>query len=161
MGRDRSNTVDTRTRNQSSYQSHTSERSLIGSRAHLAKEGREIANMKALYIASEHPDFVDDPENVTLSDVLRYLNRHGQTTAEPTTDTITNLLMSGLDPKEAVVWFLYEEGGLTLREIGNALEGRQKCFDGEKFQQKERNLKAVLLGAANKLNVEIDFDPES
>lgn len=145
--------------NRTKFERAENRASLFGKRPMLQKDGREAANVAATKIRNDDPDFVDDPEDIRLSDVLKYLNRHGQRTGEQTTTLLTDLLMDGLTIREATVWYLHQEGGLTLNEIDLTLKGKQRNYrkDDKQRRQDIRNLKGVLQSAANKLGVQTDF----
>jgi len=133
---------------------------VFGKRPHLAKEGREIANSAVGQIRREQPDFVDDPEDATLAEVLKYLNDGDADVAYSETATLCDLLSDGLTFREAVTWFLYERGGLTLREIYHVDEGLDRSFSKEDDRQAERNVAATLSEAADKLGVDVDIAME-
>lgn len=128
---------------------------VYGKRPHLAKEGREIANTAVGLIRREQPECVEDPDDPTLADVLKYMSTEDGVAAEETA-TLCDLLSEGLTFREAVTWFLYERGGLTLREIYHVDEGKERSFSKEDDRQAERNVAATLSEAAEKLGVDVD-----
>lgn len=132
---------------------------VFGKRPHLAKEGREIANAAVGHIRGEQPEWVDDPQDATLTDVLKFLN-DGHDVAEGQTDTLCDLLCQGLTFREAVTWFLYERAGLTLREIYHVDEGKDRSFSREGDRQAERNVARTLESAAAKLGRDVEFSME-
>lgn len=129
---------------------------VFGKRPHLAKEGREIANAAVGQIRRNQPGFVDDADDVTLAEVLKFLNDGDADVALSETATLCDLLSEGLTFREAVTWFLYERGGLTLREIYHVDEGKERSFSREDDRQAERNVAATLSEAAEKLDVDVD-----
>lgn len=133
-----------------------SEPQLYGKRPHLAKSGREIANAAAEEIQRENPDWVD-PTDVKLTDVLKWLDRDAPV-AEEQAATLSDLLAQGMTFQEAVTWYLYEYGGLTLREIYHVDEGMDKSFSKAQDRQAERNVAATLQSAAEKLGLDVDVD---
>lgn len=128
---------------------------LFGKRPHLAKEGREIANAAAELIQRSDPECIDDPDDPTLSDVLKYMDAEDAEAREQQTDTLCDLLTKGLTFREAMTWYLYEHGGLTLREIYHVDEGKERSFSREQDRQAERNVAATLREAASKLDVDL------
>lgn len=135
---------------------------LFGKRPHLAKGGREIANAAAEAIQREDPDYVDDPDDPTLAEVLKYVERNAsdrravEQVRGHQTATLSDLLTEGLTFREAVTFYLYEHGGLTLREIYHVDEGKQRSFSREDDRQAERNVAATIQTAAEKLGVDVD-----
>ena len=103
---------------------------------------------------------MDDPEDVTLAEVLKYLNDGDADVALSETATLSDLLAEGLTFREAVTWFLYERGGFTLREIYHVDEGKERSFSREDDVQAERNVAATLQTAAEKLGVDVDITME-
>lgn len=130
---------------------------VFGKRPHLAKEGREIANAAVGHIRDNPPEWVDDPDDATLSDVLKFLN-DGHDVAVEQTETLCDLLSQGLTFEEATTWFLYERGGLTLREIYHVDEGKEKSYSRENDRQAEMNVAATLKQAAEKLDRDVDVN---
>lgn len=128
---------------------------VFGKRPHLAKEGREVANTAVGLIRREQPEYVDDADDPTLADVLVYMTMNDDV-AELQTATLCDLLSEGLTFREAVTWYLYERGGLTLREIYHVDEGKERSFSKEDDRQAERNVAATLSEAADKLGVDVD-----
>jgi hypothetical protein len=131
---------------------------VFGKRPHLAKEGREIANTAIGQIRRKDPDFIDDGEDITFADVLKWLNTPDTSVDDEQTDTLSDLLTKGLTFREAVTWYLYNRGGLTLREIYHVDQGKERSFSKESDRQAERNVAAVLKSAADKLGVEVNVD---
>lgn len=129
---------------------------VFGKRPHLAKEGREIANAAVGQIRHDEPDFVDDAADVTLSDVLKWLDDPDAGVRHEQTATLCDLLTEGLTFREAVTWYLYEHGGLTLREIYHVDEGKERSFSREDDRQAERNVAATIQSAAEKLGIDVD-----
>lgn len=137
---------------------------LFGKRPHLAKEGREIANAAAEAIQREEPEYVDDPDDPTLAEVLKYVEqnenvgkRAEDAIRQHQTATLSDLLTEGLTFREAVTFYLYEHAGLTLREIYHVDEGKQRSFSREDDRQAERNVAATIQSAAEKLDVDVDI----
>lgn len=133
---------------------------VFGKRPHLAKEGREIANAAVGKMRREPPDFVDDAEDVTLAEVLKWLDRYDDEVREHQTATLCELLTEGLTFREAVTWYLYEHAGLTLREIYHVDEGKTKSASIEQDRQAVRNVAATIREAADKLGVDVALDDE-
>jgi len=135
---------------------------LFGKRPHLAKDGREIANAAAEAIQREEPEYVDDPDDPTLGEVLKYVERNAadQRAVEQVrrhqTATLTDLLTEGLTFREAVTFYMYEHAGLTLREIYHIDEGKTRSFSREQDRQAERNVASTIQTAAEKLGVDVD-----
>lgn len=131
--------------------------SAFGRRPYLPKEGREIANNAARKMAVEQPEFVEDPKDVTMAEVLKFMSGDGGHT-ERETATLCDLLTKGLDFREAVVWFLWEHAGLDMREIYHVDEGKERSDWGEEQEiQGMRNIRSGIKSAANKLGHEVEL----
>lgn len=137
---------------------------LFGKRPHLAKEGREIANAASELIQKEEPNWVSDPDDPTLAEVLKYAEAAANNDPlepkrirEHETATLCDLLMEGLSFNEAVTFYLYEHAGLTLREIYHVDEGKERSFSREQDRQAERNVASTIQRAAEKLGVDVDI----
>lgn len=139
---------------------------LFGKRPHLSKEGREIANAAAGVIQKEEPDWVDDPDDPSLSEILKFAEAASGDPPETgpirkkETATLCELLTEGLTFREAVTFYLYEHGGLTLREIYHVDEGLERSFSRENDRQAERNVAATIKSAAEKLDMDVSITIE-
>jgi hypothetical protein len=135
---------------------------LFGKRPHMAKAGREIANAAAEHIQRTRPGIVDDPDDPTLADVLRFMESEeaGEQIQHEQAVTLCDLLTRGLTFQEAATWYLYEHAGLTLREIYHVDEGKQRSFSKDRDRQAERNVAATLRTAAEKLDVDLDLNDD-
>jgi hypothetical protein len=151
-------TDDRRSENTTKFDRLHGDTRIFGKRPHLSKEGREIANMTAKRIRRTDPDCIDG--DIQLRDILKFLDTENET-KELTGELIVDLLSDGLTAKEAIVWYLYEEAGLTLREIHLAFTGRNRSFRADRARQHERNYKAILSTAGEKLGVDVDLDVEN
>jgi len=135
---------------------------LFGKRPHLAKEGREIANSASELIQREDPEYVDDPDDPTLAEVLKFAESEMGDSATPAnireheTATLCDLLTKGLTFREAATFYLYEHAGLTLREIYHVDEGKERSFSREDDRHAERNVATTIQTAAEKLGVDVD-----
>lgn len=135
---------------------------LFGKRPHLAKEGREIANAASELIQKDDPEYVDDADDPTLAEVLKYAEGGMGEPPQPKrireheTATLCDLLTKGLTFREAVTFYLYEHAGLTLREIYHVDEGKERSFSREQDRQAERNVASTIQQAAEKLGVDVD-----
>lgn len=135
---------------------------LFGKRPSLTKQGREIANGVSCSIMAREPEFVEDAGDPSLGEVLQYMMRvegDGGLHYEGT-DTLCGLLSRGLTFREAVTFYLYEYGGLTLREIYHVDAGKERSYSKKKDRRAEKKVAATLQEAARKLdiNLKLSFD---
>jgi hypothetical protein len=107
----------------------------FGRRLYLPKEAREMANREARKIQVNQPDYVDDAEDPSLTDVFRSLRRRPSDFGEysQADDVILIQIMSEVEVRDAVRYFLWAYSGLSPREVVAAELGRDKVpFQGEK-----------------------------
>lgn len=131
-----------------------------GRRPYADKDAREVLNDVSTWIARTRPDGVDDPDDPSLSDILRYAGHalDSKGTDEPKTTTLSALMGRGLDYQEAVVWYWFRYCELDLTEIHYATTGRDRGGDPATRRNATRNIVSVLKSAARKLD---DVDPDS
>lgn len=131
---------------------------LFGQRPHLSKEGREIANAAAGKLERKQRRQGEImPGDPNLADVLKFLTDNGGPETYQTA-TLCDLLERGLTFREAVTWYLFNHGGLTLREIYHVDEGKTRSASKERDRQAERNVASTLQSAANKLGIDLELD---
>lgn len=118
-----------------------------GRRPYADKEAREMLNDVSRSIAKDRPDHVDDPEDPTLSEVLR---AHYGTEEKAT--TLTALLGQGLTFQEAVFWYFYRHAGFRFTDIHYAVSGYRRGGDPAHERNSLRNIQRVLESAAFKVD---------
>jgi hypothetical protein len=125
-----------------------------GESPYLDKEGREILNRASRAVKRERPEWVDDPDDPKLSDVLVYLQqgRNGFTDQ----GIIIDLLGKGLTAEETLVWILHQHSSLKPREIFYAYEGKDHPGCEGVDEQAVRNVESRIRSAARKLGVNAD-----
>lgn len=139
----------------------------LGKRPWLSAEGLEIANREARYIALHEPEQCEDAEDVSLTEVLKFLERPASTSAhehEPDAQLLTEILQEGVPPTDAVRWYLYAHGGLGIMDIVRVEQGRDKLTggapddesgnDATANRQHARNVQCSLKTAAQELGEE-------
>jgi len=103
-------------------------------------------------IYAENPEYVDDPTEPTMDEVIRHI-RERQDGVEDA-DLIVDLLADGLDWEEVIVYYLFRWSGLDKREIYYATEGIRTAPDVEE-RDLTRHIDAVLQRVEGKLDVEL------
>jgi hypothetical protein len=142
----------------------------MGKRPWLSAEGLEIANREARYIALHAPEQCDDAEDVSLTEVLQFLERpnsslvDSERAGEPDAQLLTEILQEGVPPTDAVRWYLYAHGGLGIMDIVRVEQGRDKLTggapddesgnDATANRQHARNVQCSLKTAAQELGEE-------
>lgn len=126
----------------------------FGESPYLDKEGREILNRASRSVKRDEPDWVEDPEDPQLSDVLVHLQQDQNGFTD--TGIIIDLLGKGLTAQETIAWILYQHSSLKPREIFYAYEGKDHPGCEGVDQQAVRNVKSRIRSAARKLGVSVD-----
>jgi len=141
----------------------------IRHRPYLDKVCREILNRAARQIYDDAPDWVEDPTDPKVSDLLEQLQRRQNDGAEtPRTESesvgnkpvrydsglLIELLENDLTADEAIYWMLWRYSGLDPTEIYHAKRGVKSSGIGAIEDNALRNTKAKIQSAANKLGEE-------
>lgn len=128
-----------------------------GRRPYAGKEARELLNDVSERIARKRPDWVDDPGDPTLAEVIQYADQSdGVELARQKAKTLSELMRHGLTFQEAVAWYWFRYAQFDMMEIHFAQEGIQKGGDPAHQRNSVRNIQRVLESAAFKLP---DADP--
>jgi hypothetical protein len=128
-----------------------------GRRPYAGKSARELLNDISQHINRTRPDDVDDPDDPSLSDLLRYagpaLDRRVGVDQQddPKAQTLTRLMKHGLGFQEAVVWYWFRHCRYDITEIHFAMNGTNTGGDPEQRRNATRNILRVLASAAQKL----------
>jgi len=122
-----------------------------GRRAYIDKEAREILNDISRQIVCEPPDHVDDPDDPTLSEVLK-----AEYDTSSKAETLSGLMKHGLSFEETVCWYWYRYAHYSLMNIHFAIQGIRKGGDPDHRRNSVRNIQRILESAAFKLP---DADP--
>ncbi len=129
-----------------------------GRRPYAGKEARELLNDVSERIARKRPDWVADPDDPTLAEVLQYADQsNGMELAETKARTLSELMRHGLTFQEAVAWYWFRYAQFDMMEIHFAQEGIQKGGDPAHQRNSVRNIQRVLESGAFKLP---DADPD-
>lgn len=133
-----------------------------GRRPYAGKEAREQLNDVSTRIARTRPDWIDDPDDPTLADVIRFAQRcDGLALTDQKSTTLSELMGHGLTFQEAVCWYWFRYAQLDMVEIHYAMEGHQKGGDPSHRRNNVRNIRRVLTSAAEKLpDVDVDDVPD-
>lgn len=121
--------------------------------AYLAKEAKEILNDLSFQILRDQPDWVEDPHQPTMAELLKY-QRDPQGAAIA---TLSDLLAEGLDYQEAVHWYFFRYCGLSIMEIYYAAEGCDTGGGVEDRRNASRSIRRSLHTAAQKLGEDVDI----
>lgn len=122
-----------------------------GRRPYAGKAAREQLNDISRYIARTRPSDVDDPDDPTLSDVLRYADASRSADPDPKSRMLSGLMKHGLGFQEAVVWYWFRFCRFDITEIHFAMNGRDGGGDPEQRRNATRNILSVLSAAAQKV----------
>lgn len=118
-----------------------------GRRPYADVESRSILNDLSERIARKQPDHIDDPGDVSLSDVLR--EKYRQDTGDDAhAVTLAEMMRYGLDFEEAVCWFFYRFAGYDLGEIHAVIQGAPPNDGGAHRRNSLRNIHRILENAA-------------
>ena len=126
---------------------------LFGRRPFANKAGREILNDVSRSILRDQPDYVDDPSDPDMDELLRHHYDLGEKAV-----LLTDLLSAGLTYQEAVVWYLWRYARLTPFNIYYAQADIDTGGDPEARRNASRNIARVIRSAAEKLDVDVDDD---
>lgn len=127
---------------------------LFGRRPFADKRARELLNDASEQVLRNEPDWVDDPADPTLSDILQY----ELSPDESKVPILTDLLSQGLTFQEAVCWYFYRYCKMTTKDIHYATRPYDKGGDVGELASESRNIRRVLAEAADKLDEELDLD---
>lgn len=127
---------------------------LFGRRPFANKKARELLNDASEQILRTEPDWVDDPADPTLSDVLQF----ELSPSESKVPLLSDLLSQGLTFQEAVVWYMWRYCQMTPRDIHYATKPYDKGGDVGELSGASRNIRRVLGTAAGKLGEDIPDD---
>lgn len=129
-----------------------------GRRPYADKEAREQLNDISRCIARKRPDDVRDPDDPSLSDVIRHADElQGSGGRDPKARTLAGLMEHGLTFQEAVCWYWFRHSQMDLTEIHFAIKGINHGGDPAHRRNSVRNIQRVLESAAFKLP---DEDPD-
>jgi hypothetical protein len=121
-----------------------------GRRPYADTEARELLNNLSDRIARHPPDHVDDPGDLTLSDVLR--ERYRQDTGDDAhAVTLAGMMKHGLSFEEVVCWYFYRFADYDLTEIHTALQGAPPGDHPAHRRNSLRNIQRILKSAATQL----------
>lgn len=128
---------------------------VFGTKPYLDKQGREILNRAARRVQKSDPDWVNDPDDPSTSDVLVYLQQN----SDGFTDSglLVELLGNGLNAEEVICWVLWKHSDLEPREIFYAHEGKQTSGRAGVDDQAIRNIESRIRSAGRKLGVDPDL----
>lgn len=123
-----------------------------GRRPWANKAARELLNDLSRDIARHKPDYVEEPADPGLDDVIRHAQADDDG-ADLKGNTLKDLLAQGLTYQQAVVWYWFAYCGYSLMDIHYAHEGNEKAGRTIRFKEQSlRNIKSVLVDAAQKLD---------
>lgn len=125
---------------------------LFGNRPYCSKEAQEQLNQESRDIFREDPEYVQDPTEPTMDEVLRHIRERQDGVDDA--DLIVDLLADGLDWEEVIVYYLFRWSGLDKREIYYATEGIRTAPDVEE-RDLTRHIDAVLCRVEEKLDVDL------
>lgn len=128
---------------------------LFGRRPFANKEARELLNDASEQILRDEPDFVDDPTNPTLADVLQF-ELSPEASKVP---LIVDLLGQGLTFQEAVVYYFYRYCKMTQKDIHYATKPYDTGGNVGDLPDSTRNIRRVLKSAVDKLDVDLSVEP--
>jgi hypothetical protein len=121
-----------------------------GRRPYADVAARNVLNDESERIARKQPDHVDDPDDLTLSDVL--LERYRQDTGDHAQAvTLAGMMKHGLSFEEVVCWYFYRFADYDLTEIHTALQGAPPGDDPAHRRNSLRNIQRILKSAATQL----------
>lgn len=124
---------------------------LFGKRPYCSKEARDRLNRESREIFMTEPEYVDDPENPSLDEVLKHIQKRESL---DDADLIVDLLANGLGWEEVIVYYLFRWSGLEKREIYYATEGIRTAPDVED-RGLTRHIDRVLASVEEKLGEDL------
>lgn len=128
-----------------------------GRRPWADKAAKEILNDVSYSVLREQPDFVDDPVDPSLSELLKHHYGHEDTKAP----TLVDLLGEGLTYQEAVVWYFFRFCGMSIMDIYYSTSSSDTGGGVADRRNATRNIRRVLKEASQKLGEDIDIpDPD-
>ena len=132
---------------------------VFGRRLYAGKAARGMLNDVSCAIAEQAPDYVENPTDPSLSDVIRHVARRG-VDPEVKGMILVDLIQNGLTYREAVRWYWYQHAQLELSEIYYASNEFDKGGDPGQRADHIDDTVASLRTAAEKLDVDVTIDPE-
>ena len=120
-------------------------------RAYLSKEAKEMVNRSSRRIYLNEPDYVENPEEPQLEDVIREIRLTG---GDGTVDAplFAELLGAGLSYQETIYYYLWRYAGYDFSDIIRAETGKEIRFKARETEV--RSVKTTIRKAANKLEDE-------
>lgn len=138
----------------------------FGRRAYLHRKARDVLNEASQGIFRKAPDYVDDPEDPTVDELLEYIRRDYDPGAD-SIQSITDYLAQGLTYQEAFLLYFWDHVDMDLDSMYYVCEapvgGQGTRIDTGGHHQDRTNAKrqfeAVLTSACRKLGRdEPEFD---
>lgn len=124
-----------------------------GRRPYAGKRARELLNDVSRSIERQQPDGVDDASDPSLADVVQHADLAVQDDGDggPKARTLSALMAHDLDFQEAVCWYWFRYCRFDITEIHYAMTGSDQGGDPEQRRNSVRNIRRVLVSAAEKL----------
>jgi hypothetical protein len=128
-----------------------------GRRPWADKKAKEILNDVSFGVLRDQPDYVDEPGDPSLSDLLEHHYGHEGTKAP----TLVDLLGRGLNYQEAVVWYFFRFCGMSIMDIYYSTNRTDTGGGVQDRRNATRNIRRVLNSAARKMGKDISVpDPD-
>jgi len=121
-----------------------------GHRPYADVAARNILNDESERIARKQPDHVDDPGDLTLSDVLQERYRQ-DTDDDAQAVTLAGMMKHGLSFEEVVCWYWFRFAAYDLTEIHTAIRDAHPSDDPAHRRNSLRNIQRILKSAAMQL----------
>lgn len=116
-------------------------------RPYVDKEAKQILDDLSFQVLKDQPEHIDDPENPTLAELLKY--EKGPEDAALV--TLSDLLAQDLTAQEAVMWYFFRYCQLSIMEIYYATHGHDTGGDPTDRRNATRNIRRTLHTAGQKL----------
>jgi len=123
------------------------------------KQAREVLNRAASCIDRQEPEYVDDPDDPSLDEVLEYIQREDSEQRYVDAGVFSRLMSAGLTYRQMVYWYLFYYGGFEVEEILCFERGINELEnDKSRYAADLRNIEGQLTLVCQKIDV--DVDPE-
>jgi len=121
-------------------------------RAYLSKEAKEMVNRSSRRIYLNEPDYVENPEEPQLEDVIREIRLTGGGDGTVDAPLFAELLGMGLSYQETIYYYLWRYAGYDFSDIIRAETGKEIRFKARETEV--RSVKTTIRKAANKVEDE-------
>lgn len=123
-------------------------------------EAREILNRGARSITRQEPEFVDDPSDPSLSEILRHIQEQNGQEKYADDGVFLSMLGEDISYRQMVYWYLFRYCGTDVTEILAAERGLDRIHRKDANRKELRNIEAQLTSVAQQVSEDVSDEAD-